>query len=161
MAGLQIQPVAEAALDHSGEIADLLDQTAIKLRTQQQMAGGIASLKQWIKEPAPGFFQVPFPDGFRTPGYRFSDFLDSLEALELLPDQIAGIMLESYQGGSASFAPVEFIQSLREWSAAHQIQLIFDEVQAGFGRTGRGARTETGGCVAPHFGQTAGDRFKS
>ena len=102
-----------------------------------QMAGGIASLKHWIKEPAPGFFQVPFPDGFRTPGYSFADFLHSLEALELRPEQIAGVMLESYQGGSAAFAPVEFIQRLRDWSAAQQIQLIFDEVQAGFGRTGR------------------------
>jgi 4-aminobutyrate aminotransferase-like enzyme len=46
-------------------------------------------------------------------------------------------MLETYQGGGASFAPVEFIQSLREWCDSHQIQLIFDEVQAGFGRTGR------------------------
>jgi 4-aminobutyrate aminotransferase/(S)-3-amino-2-methylpropionate transaminase len=102
-----------------------------------QMAGGIPSLKRWIKEPAPGFFQVPFPDGFRTLKYTFSDFLNSLGALRLEPSRIAGIMLESYQGGSASFAPVEFIQSLRSWCEAKQIQLIFDEVQAGFGRTGR------------------------
>ncbi len=102
-----------------------------------QMAGGIPSLKRWMKEPAPGFFQVPFPDGFRAPDYTFSDFLQSLDALGLKPGRIAGVMLESYQGGSASFAPVEFIKSLRTWCATHQIQLIFDEVQAGFGRTGR------------------------
>ena len=36
-----------------------------------QMAGGIASLKQWIKEPAPGFFQVPFPDGFQGSRVQF------------------------------------------------------------------------------------------
>jgi 4-aminobutyrate aminotransferase / (S)-3-amino-2-methylpropionate transaminase / 5-aminovalerate transaminase len=102
-----------------------------------QMAGGIQSLKRWIKEPAPGFFQVPFPDGFRTPNYTFPDFLASLGELGLVSGQIAGVMLESYQGGSASFAPVEFIQSLRRWCAAEQVQLIFDEVQAGFGRTGR------------------------
>jgi 4-aminobutyrate aminotransferase/(S)-3-amino-2-methylpropionate transaminase len=102
-----------------------------------QMAGGIPSLKHWIREPAPGFYQVPFPDGFRTPYYSFSDFLGSLRALNLDPSRVAGVMLETYQGGGASFAPVEFIQSLREWCDAHQIQLIFDEVQAGFGRTGR------------------------
>jgi 4-aminobutyrate aminotransferase/(S)-3-amino-2-methylpropionate transaminase len=102
-----------------------------------QMAGGIPSLKRWIKEPAPGFFQVPFPDGFRTPKYTFSDFLHSLDAVGLEGHRIAGVMLESYQGGSASFAPIEFIKSLRSWCEAQQIQLIFDEVQAGFGRTGR------------------------
>ena len=102
-----------------------------------QMAGGIPSLKRWIREPAPGFYQVPFADGFRTPHYSFSDFLGSLHALGLDPSRVAGVMLETYQGGGASFAPVEFIQSLREWCDSHQIQLIFDEVQAGFGRTGR------------------------
>jgi 4-aminobutyrate aminotransferase/(S)-3-amino-2-methylpropionate transaminase len=102
-----------------------------------QMAGGIPSLKRWIKEPPPGFYQVPFPDGFRTPHYSFSDFLGSLRAFHLDPHQVAGVMLESYQGGGASFAPVEFIQSLREWCDTHRIQLIFDEVQSGFGRTGR------------------------
>jgi 4-aminobutyrate aminotransferase/(S)-3-amino-2-methylpropionate transaminase len=102
-----------------------------------QMAGGIPSLKRWIKEPAPGFYQVPFPDGFRAPKYTFSDFLDSLRVFGLQPGHIAGVMLESYQGGGASFAPVEFIQSLRRWCEAHEIQFIFDEIQAGFGRTGR------------------------
>jgi 4-aminobutyrate aminotransferase/(S)-3-amino-2-methylpropionate transaminase len=102
-----------------------------------QMAGGIPSLKRWIKEGAPGFFQVPFPDGFRTPKYTFPDFLGSLSGYGLESHRIAGVMLESYQGGGGSFAPVEFIQSLRSWCEAHQIQLIFDEVQSGFGRTGR------------------------
>jgi 4-aminobutyrate aminotransferase / (S)-3-amino-2-methylpropionate transaminase / 5-aminovalerate transaminase len=102
-----------------------------------QMAGGIPGLKRWIKDPAPGFYQVPFPDGFRAPGYTFSDFLGSLRTFALDPQRVAGVMLESYQGGGASFAPVEFVQSLREWCDRHRIQLIFDEVQAGFGRTGR------------------------
>ncbi|MBV9300113.1 MAG: aspartate aminotransferase family protein, partial [Verrucomicrobia bacterium] len=102
-----------------------------------QMAGGIPSLKRWIKEPAPGFYQVPFPDGFRTQKYTFSDFLGSIARYGLDPHRIAGVMLESYQGGGASFAPIDFVQSLRAWCDAHEIQLIFDEVQAGFGRTGR------------------------
>src|SRR5262249_11060119 len=76
-------------------------------------------------------------DGFRAPKYNFSDFLDSLRAFGLQPRRIAGVMLETYQGAGASFASVEFIQSLRRWSEEHAIQLIFDEVQAGFGRTGR------------------------
>ena len=70
--------------------------------------------------------------------YSFSDFLELPSGLSAWTRiGVAGVMLESYQGGGASFAPVEFIQSLREWCDSHQIQLIFDEVQAGFGRTGR------------------------
>jgi 4-aminobutyrate aminotransferase / (S)-3-amino-2-methylpropionate transaminase / 5-aminovalerate transaminase len=102
-----------------------------------QMAGGIPSLKQWIKEPVGGFYQMPFPDGFRTPNYSFSDFLKSLHGSGLRSDRIAGVMLESYQGGGASFASTEFIQGLRAWCDANQVQLIFDEVQSGFGRTGK------------------------
>ncbi len=51
------------------------------------------------------------------------------------PEQVAGVMTETYQGGNASFAPPEYIQKLRAWCDQHQALLIFDEVQAGFGRT--------------------------
>ena len=46
-------------------------------------------------------------------------------------------MTETYQGGNASFAPPEYVQKLRAWCDRQQALLIFDEVQAGFGRTGR------------------------
>jgi len=45
-------------------------------------------------------------------------------------------MLETYQGGSASFAPPAYMQALRKWCDQHQALLVCDEVQAGFGRTG-------------------------
>ena len=45
-------------------------------------------------------------------------------------------MSETYQGGNASFAPPEYMQKLRRWCDQHGALLIFDEVQAGFGRTG-------------------------
>jgi 4-aminobutyrate aminotransferase/(S)-3-amino-2-methylpropionate transaminase len=123
---------------HPEKIAIITFANAFHGRTLgAQMAGGIPGLKQWIREPAPGFYQVPFPDGFRAPHFSFANFLDSLRAFGLGPHRVAGVMLETYQGGGASFAPVEFIQSLRQWCDTHQIQLIFDEVQAGFGRTGR------------------------
>ena len=46
-------------------------------------------------------------------------------------------MTETYQGGNASFAPPEYMQKLRAWCDRQQALLIFDEVQAGFGRTGK------------------------
>ncbi len=102
-----------------------------------QMAGGIPSLKQWIVNLDPNIVQVPFPDGFRCPDTRFELFLESLSRQGIRPEMVAGVMTETYQGGNASFAPPEYIQRLRAWCDEHQALLIFDEVQAGFGRTGK------------------------
>jgi 4-aminobutyrate aminotransferase-like enzyme len=101
-----------------------------------QQAGGIPALKEWIVNLDPGFVQVPFPDGFRTPDTSFEFFLASLEKQGVKPSQIAGVILETYQGGSASFAPVEYMQKMYAWTREHDIVLTCDEVQAGFGRTG-------------------------
>ena len=41
------------------------------------------------------------------------------------------------KGGGASFAPPAYIQALAGWCRDHRALLIFDEIQAGFGRTGK------------------------
>ena len=101
-----------------------------------QQAGGIPSLKEWIINLDPGFVQVPFPDGFRTPDTSFDYFQKCLSELGVHPANVAGVILETYQGGSASFAPPAYMQSLRRWCDGHKALLVLDEVQAGFGRTG-------------------------
>ncbi len=102
-----------------------------------QMAGGIPSLKTWIVNVDKDMVQVPFPCGFRGPDTSFEGFLKSLEEQNVTPDMIAGVMTETYQGGNASFAPPEYMQKLRHWCDEHRVVLICDEVQAGFGRTGK------------------------
>ncbi len=102
-----------------------------------QMAGGIPSLKEWIVNLDKDMAQVPFPDGFRHEDTSFEGFLKALEASGVEPGRIAGVMTETYQGGNASFAPPEYMQALRKWCDEHQVLLICDEVQAGFGRTGK------------------------
>jgi 4-aminobutyrate aminotransferase/diaminobutyrate-pyruvate transaminase/4-aminobutyrate aminotransferase/(S)-3-amino-2-methylpropionate transaminase len=102
-----------------------------------QMAGGISSLKAWIVNLDKDMVQVPFPDGFRHEDTSFEGFLKALAELGVEPDRVAGVMTETYQGGNASFAPAEYMQAMRKWCDAHQALLICDEVQAGFGRTGK------------------------
>ena len=102
-----------------------------------QMVGGIPGLKEWIVNHDPGLVQVPYPDGFRTEDTRFEVFEETLERLHVAPGNVAGVLLETYQGGGSSFCPKEYIQQLRRWCDAQQALLIFDEVQAGFGRTGK------------------------
>ena len=101
-----------------------------------QQAGGIPSLKEWIVNLDKGFFQVPFPDGYRTVDTSFDFFQRCLSEAGIEAANVAGVILETYQGGSASFAPPAYMQQLRKWCNAHKILLVCDEVQAGFGRTG-------------------------
>ena len=103
-----------------------------------QLAGGMAKLKTWLGDTAdPSFVQVPFPDGYKNENTRFETFLKSLAEQGIEPEEIAGVMSESYQGVGPDFMPVEYAQKLAGFCRAHDIVLIMDEVQAGFGRTGK------------------------
>ena len=102
-----------------------------------QMIGGSPDLKKWIVNVDPTMKQVPFPDGYWTEDTSFDLFLSSLKKMRMTPDRIAGVILETYQGGGASFAPREYMQQLARWCKRHKIILTCDEVQAAFGRTGK------------------------
>ncbi len=101
-----------------------------------QQAGGIPALKEWIVNLDPGFVQAPFPDGFWTKDTSFDVFERSLRESGVEPQNVAGVLMETYQGGTAAFAPPAYVQRLRDWCHGHGALLVFDEVQAGFGRTG-------------------------
>lgn len=61
-----------------------------------------------------------------------------LAAIEQNPDDIACLIVEPIQGegGDNHFRP-EFLKRLRELADEHEFLLIFDEVQTGFGATGK------------------------
>jgi 4-aminobutyrate aminotransferase-like enzyme len=101
-----------------------------------QQAGGIPALKDWIVNNDPGFVQIPFPDGWRNRYTSFEMFEHDLRNAGVEPANVAGVIVETYQGGSAAFAPVEYMQQLRQWCAGHRALLVLDEIQAGFGRCG-------------------------
>src|SRR5713226_502759 len=101
-----------------------------------QQVGGVPALKEWIGNLDPGFVQIPFPDGFRTADTSFEGFTRALREHNVEPNTVAGVILETYQGGSAAFAPPEYMRALKEWCTGHKALLVCDEVQAGFGRTG-------------------------
>jgi len=101
-----------------------------------QQAGGIPGLKEWIANLDPGFVQIPFPDGYRNEDVSFEGFLSALRAANVESQNVAGIILETYQGGSASFAPPAYMRALRDWCTGNNTLLVCDEVQAGFGRCG-------------------------
>ena len=53
------------------------------------------------------------------------------------PEDIAGVITESYQGVGPDFLPVKYAQKMEAFCREHDIIMTFDEVQAGFGRTGK------------------------
>lgn len=102
-----------------------------------QLAGGIPALKEWIINLDPGFVNVPFPDGFFQEDISFDVFLDSLKTQGIEPKNVAGVITESYQGAGPFFMPKEYAQKLEAFCRENDALLIMDEVQAGFGRSGK------------------------
>ena len=102
-----------------------------------QLAGGMAKQKEWIGAVDPTFIQVPFPDGFYNTDVSFDLFLRTLSEKGVAHEEVAGVMTESYQGGGPNFMPAEYAQAMEAFCRKNDAALIFDEVQAGFGRTGR------------------------
>jgi len=102
-----------------------------------QLAGGMNKQKNWIVDEGKTFIQVPFPDGYKNEDTSFDLFLRTLRDMSIKPGQVAGVMTESYQGVGPDFLPYEYARQLQQFCKEHDIPLIADEVQAGFGRTGR------------------------
>lgn len=84
-------------------------------------------------------FHTAYPDAYR--GVTTEGAIAALEevfATEIAPDRVAAIIIEPVQGdGGFLAAPVEFLQQLRAITERHGIVLIADEIQTGFGRTGK------------------------
>jgi acetylornithine/N-succinyldiaminopimelate aminotransferase len=79
-------------------------------------------------------------DGFDPllPGFKYAEFNDLDGALALIDENTAGFLFEPIQGeGGIRPATQEFMQGLRNACDKHGLMLVLDEVQAGYGRTGK------------------------
>ncbi len=91
-----------------------------------------------------GVFVAPFPYAHRlgmseeqAAAYALSE-LEHLLASQTAPKETAAILIEFVLGeGGYVVPPTSFMQGLRALADRHGILLIFDEVQSGFGRTGK------------------------
>lgn len=81
------------------------------------------------------------------PGVRYIQFND-FSALEKINDKTAAVILETIQGGAGFIVPEEnYLQRVAERCKAVGALLILDEIQPGFGRTGRWFAYEDYGIV--------------
>jgi 4-aminobutyrate aminotransferase / (S)-3-amino-2-methylpropionate transaminase / 5-aminovalerate transaminase len=88
---------------------------------------------------APEVYRAPFPNAYRGPDAQTAlAALERMFVTQVSPESVAAIVFEPQQGeGGFVPAPATFVRGLRELCDRHGIVLVADEVQTGFGRTGR------------------------
>src|SRR6185295_16015705 len=106
---------------------------------------------------APEIYRAPYPYPYRCPygpphpsctGHTI-EALEEMFKRHVAADQVAAIVVEPVLGeGGFVVPPGDWLPRLRELTARHGILLVADEVQTGFGRTGRQWAVEHSG-VAP------------
>lgn len=103
------------------------------------MTGKVLPYKHDFGPMPGGVFRAPFPIPYH--GITEEDALDALHMLfktDIPTKDVAAIVVEAVQGeGGFYIAPPSFLQALRKICDDHGIALIVDEVQSGFGRTGK------------------------
>ncbi len=106
-----------------------------------QMMSGNKKQKEWIGYHDKNIHHLPFPYPWLTNEDEAEKFLEkSLNKIEKkfnLKKDICGVMLESFQGWGAVFYPKKYVQLLAKICKKNNILIAFDEMQAGFGRTGK------------------------
>jgi 4-aminobutyrate aminotransferase len=92
----------------------------------------------------PGVTHVPYPNPYRPlfagedQGRAVIAYIEQLFERNVPADEVAAILVEPIQGEGGYLVPPDgFLAGLRELCDRHGILLIFDEVQAGIGRTGK------------------------
>ncbi len=110
-------------------------------RTMMTLAltGKVAPYKQGFG-PFPGdVYHAPFPHEYH--GVSVDQALAGLDELfhaDLEPERVAAMVVEPVLGeGGFVVAPPDFLRALRQVCDQHGIVLVVDEIQTGFGRTGK------------------------
>jgi 4-aminobutyrate aminotransferase/(S)-3-amino-2-methylpropionate transaminase len=90
---------------------------------------------------APEVYRAPYPYPYRDGGDTSRQALDALRSMfttHVAAENVAAIIFEPVQGeGGFVVPPAEWVRGLREIADEYGIVLIADEVQTGFGRTGK------------------------
>jgi 4-aminobutyrate aminotransferase/(S)-3-amino-2-methylpropionate transaminase len=88
---------------------------------------------------APEVYRVPFPNEYRGPSA--DEALAALEralVTQVAAETVAAVVIEPVQGeGGFVVAPQAFLDGVRRLCDEHGIVMVVDEVQTGFGRTGK------------------------
>ena len=136
-----VENCVKIARAHTGRRGVIAFNGGFHGRTNLAMAltGKITPYKN-LFGPFPGdIFHAPFPIEKHDISIKQSlKAVENLFKVDIAPTDVAAIIVEPVQGeGGFYAAPAEFLQALRAICDEHGIVLIADEIQTGFGRTGK------------------------
>ncbi len=107
------------------------------------MAAASPEARLWIGNQDDDMHQIPFPypwileERNITGADLFNEHIKNLTDNGVNPQEVAAFIIESYQGWGAVFYPDDYVKAMKEWSKKYDSLLIVDEIQSGFGRTGK------------------------
>ncbi len=136
-----VENCVKIARAHTGRRGIIAFHGAFHGRTNLTMAltGKITPYKNQFGPFTGDIYHAPYPIDYH--GISTEDSLlaiDNLFKVAIAPSDVAAIIVEPVQGEGGFYpAPKEFMQSLRKLCDEHEIVLIADEIQTGFGRTGK------------------------
>ena len=107
-----------------------------------QLLSSNGAQKKWVGQVDENVHHLPFPYpwslGNETGESFFQKSMDELEKQGINPKRdLAGVVLETFQGWAAMFYPDDFVKAVSKFCETNDLLLSFDEMQAGFGRTGK------------------------
>jgi 4-aminobutyrate aminotransferase / (S)-3-amino-2-methylpropionate transaminase / 5-aminovalerate transaminase len=157
-----VENAVKVARYYTGRQAIVCFDHAFHGRTNLGMAltAKVMPYKKGFGPFAPEVYRIPYPYCYRCEvGPRGSgagaqcclasqERLREIFATTVSPDSVAAIVMELELGeGGFVPAPVDFVRVLAEFAREHGMLLIVDEIQTGFGRTGRLFASEHFGLV--------------
>ncbi|MFN8451444.1 MAG: 4-aminobutyrate--2-oxoglutarate transaminase [Anaerolineae bacterium] len=143
-----VETAVKIARSYTGRPAIIVFEGAYHGRTNLtlSMTSKYGLFKKGFGPFAPEIYRLPFPNLYRRPAgmteERYLDDciarLDNAMIAQVDPSAVAAIVIETVQG-EGGFLPVppRFLQRIRELCTQHGIVMVSDEVQCGFGRTGK------------------------
>ncbi len=105
-----------------------------------QLSGPTAQ-KDWNPDDPSHIHRLPFPMAPPVEGddlEAWDNFVERVIAATGVPgEDFAAVVVETLQGWGALELPLGYVQALRRWADKHHVLIVFDEIQTGFGRTGK------------------------
>jgi 4-aminobutyrate aminotransferase/(S)-3-amino-2-methylpropionate transaminase len=146
-----VENAVKIARAYTGRSAVIAFDGAFHGRTMMTMGltGKVVPYKSQFGPFPNDIYRAPFPNALH--GVSTDDSINGLKKLfktDVDPQRVAAIIIEPVQGeGGFYVAPAKFLHQLRALCDEHGILLIADEIQTGFGRTGKMFAIEHSGVI--------------
>jgi acetylornithine/LysW-gamma-L-lysine aminotransferase len=119
-------------------------ETALKFSRKFSGKPGVISMNGGYHGKTFGALSITSSEKYRKPFEPLLDYIkfvpygNTSKLVDAIDDKTGTVILEPVQGESGIIMPpAGFIQEVREICSRHSLVLIFDEIQSGFGRTGK------------------------